>query len=88
MRIKNNLGKEVRQCDPVGNLRTAHSSVKTSDITGVIGVIAREGRSGLMKVRKIMAIDLQRKDSLLDFTYDDDGNFVVMLEMEMEGLCK
>ena len=85
MLIKNNLEKHVRQSDPVGSLRAAHSSVGTSDTTGVI---VREGRSGLMKVRKIMAIDLQRKDSLLDFKYDEDGNFVVMLGMEMEGLCK
>jgi hypothetical protein len=85
MRIKNSLGEEVRQLDPVDSLRASHLSVKTSEITEVI---AREGRSGLMKVRKIMAIDLQRKDSLLDFTYDEDGKFVVMLRMEMEGLGK
>ena len=33
-------------------------------------------------------IDLQRKDSSLDFAYDDNGDFVVMIGMEMEGLCK
>ena len=85
MRIKNSLGEEVRQLDPVDSLRASHLSVKTSEITEVI---AREGRSGLMKVRKIMAIDLQRKDSLLDFIYDEDGKFAVMLGMEMEGLRK
>lgn len=85
MRIMNSLGQEVRQSDPIGSLNATHLSVKTSEITGVI---AREGGSGLMKVRKIMAIDLQRKDSLLDFMYDKDGKFTVMLGMEMEGLRK
>ena len=85
MRIKNSLGEKVRKADPVGSLRATHASVKTSEIARVV---ASEGRSGLMKVRKIMAIDLQRKDSLLDFTYDEDGKFVVMLRMEMEGLGK
>ncbi|MDL2124449.1 MAG: hypothetical protein LWX51_15550, partial [Deltaproteobacteria bacterium] len=83
IRIKNSLGEEVRKADPVGSLRATHASVKTSEIAGVV---ASEGRSGLMKVRKIMAIDLQRKNSLLDFAYDEDGKFVVMLRMEMEGL--
>ena len=41
-----------------------------------------------MKVLKIMAIDLQRKNSLLDFAYDENGDFIVMIEMEMEGLRK
>ncbi len=83
--IKNNLGNETRQCDPVDNLKATHSYMNTSEITEVI---AREGGSGLIKIRKIMAIDLQRRDSSLDFAYDENGMFVVMLEMEMEGLRK
>lgn len=84
IRIKNRLEEQVRQADPVKVLKLSHSTVKTSDI---IKVIASEGRSGLIKVRKIMIIDLQRKDSSIDFSYDEDS-FVVMIRMEREGLGK
>jgi hypothetical protein len=85
IRIKNSLGEKVRKSDPVVSLKATHSSVNTSEIAGVI---ASEGKSGLIKVQKIMRIDLQRKNSMLDFAYDEDGKFVVTLGMEMEGLEK
>ncbi len=84
MQIKNSLEKQVRESDPIANLKTTHSLIETAEVTGGI---AKEGRSGLMKVRKLMAIDLQRKDSSLDFFYDNEENFVVKLSMEIEELC-
>jgi hypothetical protein len=85
LKIKNNLAKTIRELDPVASLKSTHSSIQASQLTGII---AKEGRSGLMKVHKIMAIDLQRKDFILDFSYDEDDRFAVMVAMEMEGLRK
>jgi hypothetical protein len=85
IKIKNSLGEEIRRSNPVDSLKKTHSLVNISEI---VGVIASEGRSGLIKVQKIMRIDLQRNDSMLDFAYDEDSKFVVTLRMEMEGLRK
>ena len=64
-------------------LNSAHEHLMSSEINEVI---AREGGSGLLKVRKIMAVDLYRSDPSLRFSYDSDGKFVVMLDMGLEGL--
>jgi len=85
IKIKNSLGEEVRKSNHVDSLKATFSSAKLSKITGVI---ASEGKSGLIKVQKIITIDLQRKDSLLDFSYDEDEKFVVTIRMEMKGLKK
>jgi hypothetical protein len=81
--LKNNIAESVGQSDPVGRLNSQHETLKSSEISEVI---AREGGSGLLKVRKIMAVDLYRAQSALQFSYDAQGQFVVTLGMELEGL--
>jgi hypothetical protein len=83
--IKNCLAADVRDRDPVGILQSTHNSLRDYDIGTII---AREGGSGLLKVRKILLVDLKRKDSSLQFAYGDRGKFVVTLSMELEGLLK
>ena len=82
MWLKNSLAENVKRMDPAGML-SENRSLETSDISDVI---AREGGSGLQKVRKILAVDLNRTESDLKFTYDDEGRFVVALGIELKGL--
>ena len=83
MWLKNSLAEDVRRMDPAGKLQSENKSLKTSDISDVI---AREGGSGLRKVRKILSVDLNRIESDLNFDYDDEDRLVVALGMELEGL--
>ena len=81
--LKNSLAEDVKRMDPAGNLQAENKSLETSDISDII---AREGGSGLRKVRKILSVDLNRIESDLNFDYDDEDRFVVALGMELEGL--
>ena len=81
--IKNNIANSVRELDPVAQLNSAHEKMNSSDIGEVI---AREGGSGLLKVRKIMEVDLQRPNPFLHFYYSTEAKFAVTLRMDLEGL--
>jgi hypothetical protein len=81
--LKNNLSDSVRALDPVDRLNCVQANL---DFANISEVIAREGGSGLLKVRKIMTVDLHRNDPSLRFSYSDEGKFVVTLSMELEGL--
>jgi hypothetical protein len=83
MKISNNLSAEVRGSDPVSCIKESACSLMGS---GLSGIIAKEGRSGLMKVRKIIGVDLLRDSYILDFGYHENGKFVVSLGMSLEGL--
>ena len=83
MWLKNSLAEDVKKMDPADKLRSENKSLETSDISDVI---AREGGSGLRKVRKILSVDLNRTESDLNFNYDDEDRFVVTLGMELKGL--
>jgi len=83
MWLKNSLAEDVRTRDPASQQQSENKSLETSDISDVI---AREGGSGLRKVRKILSVDLSRIESGLNFYYDDKDRFVVALRMELEGL--
>ncbi len=83
IRIKNCLSEEMLETDPAEKLNKFHTSIETSKIPNAI---ATEGNSGLLKVRKIMDVDLQRKNSSIDFNYDKENKFVVKINMESKGL--
>ena len=83
LHLKNRIAESVRESDPVSRLQSKHKSLGSSEISEVI---SREGGSGLLKVQKIMAVDLHRVESSLRFSYDTEGKFLVILTMELEGL--
>ncbi len=83
IKFSNNISEDVRVKDPVAILREFHNDLSKEKI---FRVIAKEGGSGLLKVRKLVWIDLGRSYHNIAFSYNCNNDFSIEISMNLEGL--